>query len=259
MKRRQFVKSSVIGTSAVSSGFLAVGRLKAEDSRMVYEIRKYELTRRNRQKELDKYFEQALIPALNRQGCNNVGSFTPVGKAEPTIIYLLIPYSSPSAYFQVATSLWHDTEFREASAFYDKLPAENPVIKRYTGSLLLAFEGFPTLNAAAEKKHLFELRTYEGYNEDAVRRKIAMFNNGEIDVFLQNKFTPVFYGEDLTGNHLPCLTYMLAYNDMDERDRRWKDFGSDPVWQRMKSDPAYANTVSNIIKVFLEPLPYSQI
>ena len=113
---------------------------------------------------------------------------------------------------------------------------------------------FPTLQAPDDEKKLFEIRTYMGYNEDAVRRKISMFNNGEIDIFLQNKFTPVFYSEDLIGENLPCLTYMLAFKDMEERDSRWKDFGSDPDWKRMSSDPAYANTVSRIIKVFLEPL-----
>ena len=30
---------------------------------------------------------------------------------------------------------------------------------------------------------MFELRTYEGYSEDGVRRKISMFNIEKIDLF----------------------------------------------------------------------------
>jgi hypothetical protein len=46
---------------------------------------------------------------------------------------------------------------------------------------------------------------------------------------------------------------------MEERDTNWKAFSADPDWARMSKDPQYANTVSKILRVFLEPLPYSQI
>ncbi len=226
---------------------------------MVYELRQYEMIRNFRQNDLDRYLREALFPALNRAGVARAGAFVPLGKAEPATVFVLIPYPSPEHYFKIVMGLQKDETFRNDSAFYDKQPAGNPVFNRYKSSLLLAFEGFPVISDSISGKKLFELRTYEGYNEDAVRRKIAMFNNGEIDIFLNNKFSPVFYSEDLTGENLPCLTYMLAFNDMEERDRLWKDFGSDPGWKRMSSDPAYADTVSRIIKIFLEPLPYSQI
>ncbi len=259
MQRRSFVKSSFVGASAVASGFIPYRNHNSEKVRMVYELRRYEMIRNYRQNDLDRYFKEALIPALNHRGVENVGGFVPSGKAEPAVVYLLIPYPSPMDFFRISGELNQDKAFLKASEFYDNQPADNPVFNRIKSSLMIAFENFPVLRKPDNDKRLFEIRTYEGYNEDAVRRKISMFNNGEIDIFLKNKFSPVLYSEVLIGDDLPCLTYMLAFRDMEERDRLWKDFGNDPDWKTMSADPKYANTVSRIIKIFLEPLPWSQI
>ncbi|MBT1705836.1 NIPSNAP family protein, partial [Fulvivirgaceae bacterium PWU20] len=55
------------------------------------------------------------------------------------------------------------------------------------------------------------------------------------------------------------LTYMITFENMEERDKNWKAFGQDPDWQRMSKAPEFANSVSKIYKTFLEPLPYSQV
>ena len=259
MQRRKFFKTSAVGAATLSSGFMPFALRKSEVTREVYELRQYELFQGYHKNDLDKYFKEALVPALNRLGVQHAGFFTALGKAEPVVIYALIQYPSANDFLRISSALQRDGEFRKASELYDKQPPANPVFNRYKSALLMAFEGFPELKISGEANKLFEIRTYEGYNEDAVRRKIAMFNNGEIDIFLKNKFKPVFYSEVMTGENLPCLTYMLAFDSMEERDAKWKDFGNDPDWKRMSSDPAYANTVSRITKIFLEPLPYSQI
>jgi hypothetical protein len=46
---------------------------------------------------------------------------------------------------------------------------------------------------------------------------------------------------------------------MEERDKNWAAFGADPDWKKLSADPQYANTVNNIIKIFLVPTSYSQI
>jgi hypothetical protein len=59
----------------------------------------------------------------------------------------------------------------------------------------------------------------------------------------------------------PNLTYLLTYDDMDERDRNWKVFGSDPEWKIISAKPEYANAkiVSRITSTFLVPAAFSQI
>jgi hypothetical protein len=122
-----------------------------------------------------------------------------------------------------------------------------------------AFDGLPKLVAPAKTPRIFELRTYEGYSEDALRRKIKMFNEGELDIFKRTKLNAVFFGEVIIGTHLPCLTYMVSFKNMEEHDASWKAFVADPEWQRISKLPEYANTVSKIHKVMLEPLAFSQI
>jgi len=86
-----------------------------------------------------------------------------------------------------------------------------------------------------------------------------MFNDDELPIFYETGLDPVFFGETLIGQHLPQLTYMLTFRDMEERDANWKKFIDHPEWKRVSGLPKYANSVSNIHRVFLEPTPYSQV
>ena len=78
-------------------------------------------------------------------------------------------------------------------------------------------------------------------------------------MFVKTKLNSVFFGEVVAGTNMPCLAYMLTFKDIAERDANWANFIKDPEWKRMSADPQYAHTVSNIVRKFLEPLPYSQI
>jgi hypothetical protein len=54
---------------------------------------------------------------------------------------------------------------------------------------------------------------------------------------------------------------MLTFDDMQEHDRNWKTFGSDPQWKKISSMPEYADAriVSNIHRTFLVPTAFSQV
>jgi hypothetical protein len=258
MERRDFIQKSILTGAAVAGA--ALGTTRAQNTaktKEVYEFRVYEM-RRNLNP-LDNYFSKALIPALNRMGVKNVGVFRERSLSEPAKIYTLIPYASFEDFSRVVSGLKNDKEFADASADYDKIPSDQAVYDRYDSSLLLAFDGLPRMVVPSNSQRLFELRIYEGYSEDALRRKIKMFNEGEIDIFRKVKLPAVFYSENISGKNLPCLTYMAAYESMEERDKVWKDFSAHPDWQKMSKLPEYANTVSRIHKIFLEPLPYSQV
>jgi hypothetical protein len=55
------------------------------------------------------------------------------------------------------------------------------------------------------------------------------------------------------------LLYMIWFKNMEERDANWKAFSEDATWKKVLADPQYANTVSNIIRIFLAPMAYSQV
>ena len=131
--------------------------------------------------------------------------------------------------------------------------------------MLVAFEKMPKMEVpaatAAKRPRIFELRTYESHSKKANKKKIEMFNNGEIAIFRRTGLMPIFFGEILIGGKMPNLTYMLLFENMAERDKNWGAFGSDAEWKKLSSMPGYtdAEIVSNISNVFLRPTAYSQV
>jgi len=225
----------------------------------IYEFREYELKFGKPAKVLHDYFENALIPALNKQGIKNIGAFEEIGDALPKKIYLLITYDDLKDYQKVLDNLKDDSVFLQASEAYSKTAQEIFPVERYVTSLFTAFDGIPKLVKPTEGSMVFELRTYEAYNEDAFQRKVKMFNESELSIFDEVGLHSVFFGEKIAGPQMPCLTYLLAFKDMAERDANWAKFGPNPEWQRIVKLPEYANTVSNIYRVFLKPMSYSQL
>lgn len=252
MKRRKFVYTAMAAGALPLTGIANQPLLQREEKEL-YEIRTYEVKFGADQKVLQNYLNDVLGPSLIRLGATAFKLFGELGNSGPTKLYALIAYPSGEAYLK-AQNLNNDTKYATAAAEYNALPPEKTLYNRFSSSLLLAFDGMPKMKDPVEGASLFELRTYEGYSEDAVRRKIKMFNDGEIDIFLKTGLHPVFFGEMIVGPYRPCLTYMLNFKDMDEHDANWKRFSSNSDWGTMKTKEEYANTVSNIRKIFLTPL-----
>lgn len=224
-----------------------------------YELRKYELPFNASEASLHKYFSEALIPALNRFGVENIGVFEALGKPTPKVIYLFIPYKNMTMYVQIFEALKKDKTYLNARATYDAVLPNKKVYNRFTTSFLIAFDGLPKLIKPKEATQLFELRTYEGYSEDAVRRKVDMFNKEEFSIFDATGLNSVFFGEQISGPLMPALTYMLAFESMEERNINWEKFSKNSEWKRVSILKEYSNTVSDIKRVFLKPLEYSQL
>jgi hypothetical protein len=258
MERRDFIHKTIIASTALAATGVSAAEPKSQqENRELYEWRTYEL--RWGQGALDSYLTKALIPALNRLGVKKVGVFGEIGKSEPLKVFVLMAYSSFEDYGRISLELKKDKTFIDAAKEYNQIPEDQAVYSRFDSSLMIAFEGLPKMIIPENGPRIFELRTYDGYSEDAVNRKIKMFNNEEFTIFNRVKLNPVFFGEVIAGKNLPALTYMITFKNMEERERNWKAFGEDPDWQRIRQLPEYEHTVSKIYKTFLTPLPYSQI
>jgi len=225
----------------------------------MYELRVYELKFGKSAEIFHNYIEKALIPALNRQEIFNIGIFEETSDALPKKVYLFIPYKSMEAYQITFEALKTDETFKKDSKAYNETEEQLFPYVRYTTSFFIAFEGFPNVIKPNIDDTVFELRIYEGYNEDAFQRKVKMFNESEFKIFKDVGLRPVFFGEQIAGNQMPNLTYMLAFKDMKDHDVTWEKFGQHPDWQRIVNLKEYANTVSNIRRVFLKPISYSKL
>ena len=266
MKRREFLKSSVAVSSvaAVAPVLMATGAEPAPSAtREFYELRRYHLRQGPMPKRFDDFYREVAVPAWNRAGVKPVGVFdVMIGPDAPTK-YVLLPFNSLEAMAAAQEKFEADPELLKAE-FTNVLPTD-PAYIRKESTLMRAFKGMPKLEVpaqAAEKKpHIFELRTYEAHSRKANKKKVEMFDIGEIDIFRRTGLSPVFFGETLIGTKLPNLTYMLVFDDMAARDKNWGTFVSHPDWKKLSTTPGYTNSeiLTNITNIFLRPTGYSQI
>jgi hypothetical protein len=267
MKRRDFLKSSLVATSLAGIGSVLTSSAAEEKqpAREFYELRLYHLRRGPKQKLFEDYCREAAIPAMGRLGIGPVGVFNVMTGPDSPTVYVLIPYKSADEFITTAERLKADPDYQKAGAEFISAPATDPAYVRVESSLMVAFDGMPKLEvpaAAAEKKpRIFELRTYESHSKRANKKKIEMFNIGEIAIFRRAGLAPVFFGETIIGPKLPNLTYMLTYENQAAREASWSKFGADPEWKKLSTTPGYTDPeiVSNISNVLLRPASCSQI
>ena len=224
----------------------------------IYELKVYELFQSSSIKNFNAYFEDHYIPTLSDKGIQNVGVFSEVSEDLPRKIYVFVPYANMEEYQKVTSDLSSDAELQQASSALNSL--DKPMFNRYQTSLYIAFDGMPKMIKPDNKNRFYELRTYESHSEDAYRRKVNMFNEGELDLFAELDFGSVFFGDKIAGDRMPCLTYMLSFESLQERNENWDKFRVHPTWTKLKNDPAYKNSCcSSITRAFLTPMPYSQL
>lgn len=245
--------------SAASQAAGGAGR-QSGVTRQYYELRRYQLRNGVQPERAKQFFEQHYLPAVKHIAAGPVGLFGSLVSEEGPFWLMLIPYRSFADAEHLDEKLMSDSGFAEAAAEWNR--PRDPGFVRYQNTLLRAFEGHPRITSPpAGHSHVFELRTYESNDFSTLRRKIAMFNEGEMQIFQRLGMNPVFFGEAIVGDRMPHLTYMLAYDDLAARDRLWKSFGSDPAWAQLKSRPglADADIVSNISNSLLQPSVASDI
>jgi hypothetical protein len=258
MKRRNFIKASAIVATASAAGTVMASPATPSVKKEIFEVRVYNYNSGGGKSKVDNFYQKALIPYLNKKGVK-VGAFGEYGMSEPPTGYFLLVYPSITEYLQIKNDIWTDKTFMDAAGSFFESTAQTGSYFRYKTYLLEAFDGFTQLKYPSKDRKLIEMRTYESNNEEAGQRKIKMFNSEEIGIFKSVGLNLVFFGEILAGPQMPALIYMLSYEDMKERDDKWKKFGDSDAWNNLKVKPEFANTVSVVNKVFLVPLDYSQI
>ncbi|MCC5931238.1 MAG: NIPSNAP family protein [Cyclobacteriaceae bacterium] len=263
MKRRNFFAGAAgfgLGSMMATGTSLAANK---EDNRHFFEWIHYELPRGNHKNRVQNYYKNAAIPALNRMGIQPVGLFSVAyGPSQPSL-YVLIPHKSMESVLSWQARLMQDQTYMKDSRDYLDAGLSEPAFMRKEHSLFRAFKDLPTIEIPhdlRESSRVFELRIYESHTYPKGQKKIDMFNEGgEIAIFKKTGLSPVFFGEALMGSMMPNLTYMLVFKNMQERDKNWDRFRTDPDWIKLRDDPQYADTVSNITDIILRPVDGSQL
>jgi NIPSNAP protein len=264
MKRRDFLASSIAAAGVSAMGSDASAQAPSRPMPQYYELRQYHLRTTQRQ-DFSDYLMVVSVPALNRAGISPVGVFSVgFGPDSPTF-WMLLPHKDRESVFTLDAKLQDDHDYKTLGAEHHARPATNPGYMRIESQLMVAFDGMPALEppagAAAGPSRVFELRTYESHSKAAHRKKMEMFNTGEIAIFRRAGLQPVFFGSNLIGPKLPSLTYLLVFENMAAREKNWGQFVGDPDWKTLSSTPGFTDPeiVTNISNFILRPAAFSQI
>ncbi len=261
MKRSTFLKSTLAAAGAVGAACTTSATKAAAVSASEYvEIRKYLLKSPEKQAMLEAYLKEAAIPALNRLGVPQVGVFLPEKQEPKPVVYVVLRHTSLDQ-FAKSAELLADSAAQQAGASYLGAPATDAIYERVESWLTRGIEGMPAVSSPAKGSQLYQLRIYESHSEKAGKKKIEMFNIGELAIFKRCGLNAVFFGETIVGPLMPNLTYMLAFKDTAAKDQAWNTFRGDPDWAKLKATPGFTDKeiVSRITNILLVPAPFSQI
>jgi NIPSNAP len=257
MNRRDFLAAGAVGAVGASS-LAAAG--DDNGKQQYFELRHYHLHVGPKKNLVGNFLREVGIPAMNRIGIGPVGVFSAVYGPNAPTLYVLLVHKSLDTVVNSSSMLMADDQYRTAGAAFVDTPLSDPAYIRVESSLLRAFKGMPELHVPDKKRRIVELRRYESHSIKAGKKKIEMFNEGgEMAIFHKVGMEPVFFSETIIGPRMPNLTYMLAFEDMADRDKRWGAFGGSADWKKLSADPQYKDTVSNITDIVLRPARYSQI
>ncbi len=253
-------------------GASAVAAAETALAREYYEIRRYRLVDEGSRETVLAYLENALVPALGRAGIDRVGVFgveapddleEPLEPVDALSIWAIIPFQTIQDFEALKPTLEADSAYLEASAPMYATPRQEPIYERIESWFVRAFTGMPAMElppqTAAGEDRIFELRLYESHNQETARRKVHMFDNGEIDVMRDVDMAPLLFAELLVGENVPGLVYILSAPDMESHREHWQAFLEHPEWIRMRDMEYYQGTVSGIESVFLRPTAFSGI
>ena len=268
MERRAFLAASTAATLAPTPILAAAagtaGQETAGGPPLLLELRRYRLRNGSMAARFSAYAKDALVPALGRAGISPVGAWNvSLGPDSPTL-HLLIPHASPESLATLDARLEADEAYRRAAGSFLALPPADPPFVRCDSSLHATLPTLPQVRKptgpAAAASRVFELRSYRSPSQPAGVRKIEMFEaGGELAIFARLGMHVVFFSRDVVGAGLPSLTYMLAFADVDAREKAWAAFRDDPAWLKLRDQPAYADIVSGIDSALLRPADYSQL
>ena len=244
--------------------FLALSVKATPPQKEYYSILVYHLKDAAQETTMDAYLKDAFIPAAHKAGIAKIGVFKPIDNdtAADRRIYVFIPGRSAEQLLKLPQQLLTNSSYVTAGKDYIDASWDKPAYTRMETIILEAFPGMPKMETpsltSAKSERIYELRSYESASEKLHQNKVDMFNKGdEVGLFKRLGFNAVFYGDVISGSHMPNLMYMTTFENRASREEHWKAFSNDPAWKALLPQPQYAHNTSHSDVFLLHPADYS--
>jgi len=270
MERREFLTVGGAGLAVLTSAATAtahppIRRTRRNSVQQFIEVRKYTVKDAEKRAKLVEILDNALIPALNRQGLKPVGVLIPKAEgAEEKYalnVFVVVPHKTTEPFVNVNTRLVTDSVYRKAAAPIFETTSKNPVYADCETFLLQCLPTIPSLETPPlGPDRVYQLRLYRSFNIDRNDAKMKMFyQGGELPLFREVEMNPIFFGNILAGTRMPAFIYMIGFASPEKQSEAWKTFGGHPKWAAIKDLPEYADTATEIDNIVLFPSPGSQL
>lgn len=106
---------------------------------------------------------------------------------------------------------------------------------------------------------IYELRVYEA-SPGKLPALIARFENHTRHFFAKHAIQVVGFWTTVIGPSVQDFTYMLAYDNLADREKKWTAFSTDPEWLAIKRETEKDGPLwANIRNQLLAPTKFSPL
>ena len=272
MKRRQFL-ATACATGLAAASMPSVQAAESSGKPSFLDFRMITAPDARRLETTVKHNGETVIPIMNKHGVSPVGLFVAdaelnskeknYDKKYDSVAFLLIPHQTFDSTQELAAKLRTDAAYREAStALSQGTSSQNPMSTAHERMLLRCFPEFPGVRVPTPSPgRILQLRLYRSHNFERSRAKVNQLvtQNGAIEVFEKCGIKPVFFSTTLYGSFMPSIVFMLCFESEEQKNDAWAKFINHPDWHKLRNDPAYADSVTEIISIYLRPCKGSQV
>jgi hypothetical protein len=106
---------------------------------------------------------------------------------------------------------------------------------------------------------IYELRVYQPV-PGKLPRLLARFGEHVLPIWEKHGIHPIGFWTTVVGESSSELTYILAWESLADRERRWSAFQNDPAWQKAREDSERDGPiVANVRNQILAPTAFSAL
>ncbi len=106
---------------------------------------------------------------------------------------------------------------------------------------------------------IYEYRVYEAA-PGKLEALNARFRNHTLEIFERHGIKNVGYWTANAGDYSDRLIYIVAFEDVGQRERAWASFRADPEWNRVRAESeADGPLVARVFNSLLSPTDYSPL
>jgi hypothetical protein len=106
---------------------------------------------------------------------------------------------------------------------------------------------------------IYEIRIYDAM-PGRMPALLARFENHTLALFDKHGIRQAGFFTTMVGESFLRLTYLLAWESLAERERKWQAFVTDPEWIRVKDESEKDGPIlANISNQLLAPTSFSSV